>query len=509
MSTMVYQCPCCGAPLAYGAESGRLECSACGNSYDPDVLEIMNQPEEGEGVQFEAPKATFVGQDTAHMSAYICKACGAELMTDDTTTATECPYCGSPTILPERIEGGVRPELVVPFTVSREQAQAQFEAYFKGKRLLPNVFAETRNRISEMRMLYVPYWLFDCSVSGQLVLGAERKRVTREGDWQVTYTDHFVLNRAGVMDFSNIPVDGSRKIDDAITESLEPYDLSAAVPFTPAVLAGAMADHADVDSDDCTQRVRQRVESSMEQALRSTVTGYTSVQVRSRNFSAGKSKVTPVLMPVWLITTEKEGRTYTFAINGQTGKLCCDVPADTKKSTAWGFGVFAGVFALGCALMALGGMPLDGMMLVLAAAFAAIAGFGTVAALKGELRQAESAQGAGQYAVQQSFTLGVNSDHYLHTTQTRVRVEQSAPQGTRPPMNGPVQGGARPMQNMRPPMGGGMTGGPRSTMNMRAPGGMRPPTPPRAPGGKARPGGMARPGGPRPQRPMRPPRKPR
>ena len=47
-------------------------------------------------------------------------------MTEDTTTATECPYCGSPTILPERIAGGVKPEKVIPFKVTKEEAQKQF-----------------------------------------------------------------------------------------------------------------------------------------------------------------------------------------------------------------------------------------------------------------------------------------------------------------------------------------------------------------------------------------------
>ena len=113
-------------------------------------------------------------------------------MTEETTTATECPYCGSPTVLPERIESGVKPELVIPFTVTREEAQRQFEAYFKGKKLLPNVFLNTRNRIAEMRKLYVPYWLFDCSAEGSAVYDAEKVRTYRQGDWEVTETEHYL-----------------------------------------------------------------------------------------------------------------------------------------------------------------------------------------------------------------------------------------------------------------------------------------------------------------------------
>ena len=58
-----------------------------------------------------------------------------------------------------------------------------------------------------------------------------------------------------------------------------------------------------------------------------------------------------MLLPVWFMTYQYKGQRYSFAINGQTGKLTCDVPADGKKSFAWGAGVFAGVFAIAALIM--------------------------------------------------------------------------------------------------------------------------------------------------------------
>ena len=168
MSTASYNCPCCGGPLKFSGESGKLECTACGNSYEPEALEMMTHEESGDEITF-ANDAKRFDTGEAGMRAYLCKNCGAELMTEDTTTAAECPYCGSPTILPDRIEGGVKPEKVIPFVVTKEQAQKQFEDYFKGKKLLPNVFLNSRNRISEMRRLYVPYWLFSCDACADMV----------------------------------------------------------------------------------------------------------------------------------------------------------------------------------------------------------------------------------------------------------------------------------------------------------------------------------------------------
>ena len=375
-----------------------------------------------DGVTFAHPEATFDAADGAQMSAYICQGCGAELMTEGTTTATECPYCGSPAILPDRIEGGVKPEAVIPFTVTREQAQKAFEDYFKGKRLLPNIFLNGRNRIAEMRKLYVPYWLFDCDASARIIYDAQKRHTERRGDWEITHIEHYVVRRDGDMAFEHIPVDGSEKLDNRITESLEPYDLSAAVPFSPAVLSGALADHADVDAADCESRAKERVESSIAEALRGTVNGYTSVTERNRYICTENGRATPVLMPVWLITTQKEGKTYTFAINGQTGKLTCDVPADKGKSLAWGGGVFAGVLALSALALYLTENLASGTLLM-CAVLAAIVAFAVLGALRSQLRQAVHQSDAEHYVKEGSFALRYDLDRFLYETTERRKLE--------------------------------------------------------------------------------------
>ena len=420
MGTVSYNCPCCGAPLSFSGENEKLACAACGNQYEVEVIEAMNAPESGEGIHFDMPANSFDANE--EVQSYICKSCGAELITEGTTTATECPYCGSPTVLPDRINGGVKPEKVIPFVVTKEDAQKQFEDYFKGKRLMPNIFLNSRNRIADMRKLYVPYWLFDCDAEADIVYNAEKRRTERQGDWEIERTRHYAVRRRGSMSFENIPVDGSVKLDNKITESLEPYDLSKAVEFQPAVLAGAMADNADVNANECEGRAVERVENSVANTLRSTVTGYDSVTERSRNISAAGGKVTPVLMPVWLITTEKEGKTYTFAINGQTGKLTCDVPADKKKSFAWGGGAFAGVFGVAALVMALMDKLASGTLL-LAGIIAAVIGLIVVSVLRGQLKQAVFQSGAGNYVREDSFKLNVRYDHFLYEDTQRRKIE--------------------------------------------------------------------------------------
>ena len=146
--------------------------------------------------------------------------------------------------------------------------------------------------------------------------------------------------------------------------------------------------------------------------------------MRSKNIFAEGGKVTPVLMPVWLITTEKEGKTYTFAINGQTGKLTCDVPADTKKSWLWGGGVFAGVMGIGTLILHLMDKLGSGTLLG-AAIIALVAAFGVYGVLLGQLKQAVKQSSAANYVKKGSFNLSIRYDKYLYTTTNRRKIESS------------------------------------------------------------------------------------
>ena len=420
MATVAYKCPNCASPLVYEGE--KMKCPACASEFEVEEIEARYASQANADVDFDLPTQGYAAADVAQLQAYNCKTCGAELITESTTTATECPYCGSPTILPDRIDGGIRPERVVPFVITKEQVQEMFYGYFKGKALLPNIFKEN-NQIAEMRKLFVPYWLFDCEAHGSVVYDAEKESSYTEGDEEVTEVEHYIVRRGGSMSFENIPVDGSVKMDDKITESLEPYDLTKAVAFTPAVLSGAMADHADVDADACEARAVNRATGSFKSALEDTIDGYTRLSEKSSSVHVAGSKVTPVLLPVWLITTVKDGKTYTFAINGQTGRLTCNVPTAKGKAFLWGAVSFAGVLGLTALILYLT-KALGSGTLLMAAIFALFVTIGIVGTMIGKLKQATAQSSASGYACEGGLNLTLELDSYQYTKKDRKKIEE-------------------------------------------------------------------------------------
>ena len=356
-----YQCPACTGPLHYSESLGKLKCDYCGTEYEVAEIEAMYAKKEEKSVeaQKKAEKETEQkkqqqakaaeegwdtsdisdnwGKDAAGMKSYNCPSCGAELICDETTAATSCPYCGNPTVVPGQFSGVLKPDYVIPFKVSKKEAIEKLKMHYKGRPYLPKSFKDD-NHIEEIQGVYVPFWMFDGKASGEASYKATTSKVYEKGDEEITETRHYEVSRAGSIGFEKIPVDASSKMH---MDSIEPYDYSGLKEFSTAYLPGFLADKYDVSVKDSQKRADTRCASTLEDALRGTVTGYDSCTLEHKQIDLKRGKVHYALLPVWMLHTKWNGQDFLFAMNGQTGKMVGDLP--TSKGKFWG--LFAAIAA--------------------------------------------------------------------------------------------------------------------------------------------------------------------
>lgn len=373
-----YQCPACTGPLHYSAKSGKLECDYCGSSFDVAEIEALYARKEAESAaakqeaeaaaakqaadakaeaaqaaKDEAAEAAAAsgGWDTSDLSrdwgaeadglrVYSCPSCGAELICDQSTAATACPYCGNPAIVPGQFSGALRPDYILPFRLSKDDAVQALRAHYKGKPFLPRSFTSA-NHIEQIQGVYVPFWLFDGGAEGAASYRASNTNVYETGDYEITETRHYHVVRAGSLAFEKIPVDASSKMPDDHMDSIEPFDYTQLRPFSTAYLPGYLADKYDVTIDDSRDRADTRCRETLAQALRDTVTGYGACVTEREDIALRRGKVHYALLPVWMLSTKWHGQDFLFAMNGQTGKLVGDLPTD--RGRFWG--MFAAIAA--------------------------------------------------------------------------------------------------------------------------------------------------------------------
>jgi len=345
-----YQCPACTGPLHYAGASGKLECEYCGSSYEVAEIEKMYAEQEAKAKEAyaEAQKSgdgwneatqTSWGEDAKGMKVYSCPSCSAELITDETTAATCCPYCGNNQIVPGQFEDGIKPDLIIPFKLDKDAAIKGLQEHYKGKKLLPKSFV-SNNKIDDITGVYVPFWLFDGKADASVDYKAEKEHRQKRGNDEIIKTEHYDVHRTGSVQFEKVPVDASTKMPSGHMDSIEPFDYSDLKDFSTAYLPGYLADKYDVDIETSAPRADVRFENTILSDLSQTVTGYNSVSTVNKQVKLTRGDVKYALFPVWMLSTKFNGETYTFAMNGQTGKMVGDLPVDKGKL----FGYFLKVF---------------------------------------------------------------------------------------------------------------------------------------------------------------------
>ena len=334
-----YKCPCCGAPLVFGGNE--LRCESCDNTFPVETMQQMSEgmAEAGGESKYDwenyQPRSY---EDTSeiNLANYNCPSCGAQITGDDTLGSTVCPYCGQSTIVKGQFEGTLRPDYIIPFKVDKKAAMTAFEADFKNAPFLPDEF-KSKKKIEEMAGVYVPFWMFDCDCDAYITYNAERVTRWSDSNYNYTKTDYFKLFRAGSVGFANIPVDGSKKADDAYMEAVEPYNYEDAVDFNGAYLSGYLADKYDVSAEESIERANERVKNSTIAAFNDTTGMFQAVIPEQSRVSFSNGKIRYSLLPVWMLNIKYLDKMYQFAINGQTGKVVGNYPVDEgkKKKFFW------------------------------------------------------------------------------------------------------------------------------------------------------------------------------
>ena len=350
MSVKSYKCPACGAGIGFDIESQAWSCKFCGSEYTEDTLRGSQPPEEENASVSPADNVPRDAFENAVL--FSCPSCGGEILSDEHTAATFCLYCHNPAILSSRVSGEYRPAMLIPFRKPKEEALAALKKYCRRRPLLPKDFLRYAEK-GEIGGLYVPFWLFDADLCADLQAEGTRIKTWSDRKYRYTRTDYYAVRRVADVTFLRVPADGSSRMDDMLMDQLEPFHYEELKDFDPAFLSGHLAERYDIDAQTCSGRALQRMRQASEHSVRDTVNGYSGVRVQRFSARAARLRSIYAMLPVWVLMGDYRGKRYTFAMNGQTGKIAGRLPMSFARAMAW-----LGITGLGAAALAFLGMML-------------------------------------------------------------------------------------------------------------------------------------------------------
>ena len=276
---------------------------------------------------------------------YQCNNCGAILITNPDTAATTCSFCGAPMILSDRLEGTLAPAKIIPFTISKQQAQDAFCKWCHKGRFTPKGYYSPA-KLKAMTGIYVPFWLFDLNARVDLEAEGRRVMTARQGDYIITNTSFYDVTRRADLNYKKIPVDASERMNDTMMDKLEPFFYKDLKDFAAPYLAGYVAEKYNYTDKALMNRVKSRVHTYASQYVRNTISGYNSLTVHREEIDTSEQHADYTFLPVWLLNYDEKNADHIFAMNGQTGKIVGKPPISKPRVAKYAAGIFLGVFAV-------------------------------------------------------------------------------------------------------------------------------------------------------------------
>ena len=119
-----YKCPCCDGAIEFNSTVQKMKCPYCDTEFEMETLleydSQLNQ-QQADSLSWEKTSAEEL-QEADGLRSYVCHACGGQILGDETTAATACPYCGNPVVMMEQFTGSLKPDYVIPFQKNKKDA---------------------------------------------------------------------------------------------------------------------------------------------------------------------------------------------------------------------------------------------------------------------------------------------------------------------------------------------------------------------------------------------------
>lgn len=322
--------------MEYDPSFDSLVCSACGNIVDPmslpDADDFYHDTEQPVDIEDTLDEFAEFSNEMYDTQVYKCSQCGGEVLVTHTEISTRCIYCGATAVVFSRIDQSQRPDLIVPFSITKETAMENLKEKLLSGAFIPKEFKQIDPEC--VRGIYIPYYTYSGTIKD-----------TQHHSWRsfIGSMEGCVLD--GSAEFENLLVECCTILNDRSTALLEPYNLKEAVDFDTSYLMGFYSNVQDSSNREANSKADLKARTLFHAKMRDSSPNRLMKQINSLPI-VDLHRTAYVMLPAWFITISMDGTPYTFLVNGQTGKVSGTAPWSKKSFFGWLIGIPLAISAL-------------------------------------------------------------------------------------------------------------------------------------------------------------------
>ena len=310
----IYKCPTCGSLLNFDPKSFKLKCIHCNSFQELTAV--------SKAFEIEYNKDSEVGYvPWGDAKTLKCRSCGAEFAMNTYETASNCPFCGTSNIMLSDDVPGIKPNAILPFRISQDEALQSYLKWLKKRTMSPNNLkkqAEAKN----LKGLYVPVFTFDASTQSRYTIrygihrtvtvgSGKNRRTVVVTDW---YQDSGVFNTS----FNDVQVEASQYLNDKNLYKTGYFDSDNAYVYNSQYIAGFYAERYSTGLDDSWAVAKDKIDASIRSSILSRY-NYDELDYLNVNTNYNNKTYKYLLAPIWLCVYNYKGKEYKCIINGRNG----------------------------------------------------------------------------------------------------------------------------------------------------------------------------------------------
>ncbi|HEX5104461.1 MAG TPA: hypothetical protein VFV87_11650, partial [Pirellulaceae bacterium] len=275
-----------------------------------------------------------------------CKTCGAQVATEPSQRSYVCPFCDSTYVqeLPPEKTGRQRPEFVIGFAITPDQAHAEFKKWLgRNSWYRPGDLAVAASVADKLKGIYLPFWSFSMLAQSawraqigeywyrtETYTTTDSKGNTTTHTRQVRETEWWPCGGRHHRYYSGYLVSGSKGLPQSQSLRIQPFNLPALKRYEPYFLAGWLAEEYSIARDEalvlCQQEFQRQENANVARFLPGDT--HSSLEVQTQ-FSQVNSDL--CLLPIYILSYRYKEKVYRYLLNGQTGKMDGDKPVSGQR----------------------------------------------------------------------------------------------------------------------------------------------------------------------------------
>lgn len=344
------KCPKCGATdISLNINSGKLRCNFC--RFEFESLKISGMQDditklEGQVIGSGAQDIVF---DTSDVVTLKCSSCGAEVVIDTASSIqARCHWCRNILSINEQIPNGSIPDVLLPFSVSKDDSKKQIEKFVGRRKFFAHPKFKQEFTTDNIMGVYFPYMVVDINSHAKLVGQGEhliRRYTQGSGDDSRTYYDANLYNVEREFDLT---IDGltvessaerlsnsSSKTNNVIN-SIMPFDIENCVKFDSNYLKGYTSEKRDINIEQLSGLVNEQSRDIARFAANDTLKEYDrGVRWSSEELNIKGQQWKAAYLPVWLYSYQQVNGNkkllHYVAVNARTKEVMGSVPIHMPK----------------------------------------------------------------------------------------------------------------------------------------------------------------------------------